>query len=177
MYPNAPPSWCSIYLYHICLLGLHNVCLIASRDTARLLNSSQYQCEAILVTLYSIVWDCAFQDQGQFHFIAHWPYSPLFGFCCFSLSYFFPWVGIVELGSSDWQGVEPRPSTAPSLSVYKWSPDGLHDKRVSLITNTDKILNYWRKKWINRTPLLWLLCLPRCQSCSSRVPDPWPWQG
>ena len=34
----------------------------------------------------------------------------------------------------------PRPSTAPGLGVCEWSPEGLYDKSVSWIPNTDEIL-------------------------------------
>ena len=44
------------------------------------------------------------------------------------------------------QGVLPRPSTAPGLGVCEWSPEGLHDKSVSLIPNTDEILKLVKKK-------------------------------
>ena len=37
-------------------------------------------------------------------------------------------------------GGTAKASTAPGLGVYKWSPEGLHDKSVSLIPNTDEIL-------------------------------------
>ena len=40
----------------------------------------------------------------------------------------------------------PRPSTAPGLGVCEWSPEGLKDKSVSLITNTDEILKFVKKK-------------------------------
>ena len=50
-------------------------------------------------------------------------------------------------------GVEARPSTAPGLGVCEWSPEGLHDKSVSLIPNTDKIIKFVKKKSMNRTPL------------------------
>ena len=43
-------------------------------------------------------------------------------------------------------GVEARPSTAPGLGVCEWSPEGLHDKSVSLIPNTDKIIKFVKKK-------------------------------
>ena len=48
-----------------------------------------------------------------------------------------------------------RPSTAPGLGVCEWSPEGLIDKSVSLIPNTDEILKFVKKKieFINRTPL------------------------
>ena len=38
------------------------------------------------------------------------------------------------------------PSTALGLGVCKWSPEGLLDKRVSLIQNTDEILKFVKKK-------------------------------
>ena len=44
------------------------------------------------------------------------------------------------------QGVLPRPSTAPGLGVCEWSLEGLYDKSVSLIPNTDKILKFVKKK-------------------------------
>ena len=37
-----------------------------------------------------------------------------------------------------------RPSAAPGLGV--WSPEGLYDKSVSLIPNTDEILKLVKKK-------------------------------
>ena len=40
----------------------------------------------------------------------------------------------------------PRPSTAPGLGVCEWSPEGLYDKSVSLIPNTDEILKLVNKK-------------------------------
>ena len=43
-------------------------------------------------------------------------------------------------------GAEPRPSTAPGLGVCEWSPEGLYDKNVSLIPNTDEILKFMKKK-------------------------------
>ena len=39
-----------------------------------------------------------------------------------------------------------RPSTAPGLVVCEWSPEGLHDKSVSWIPNTDEILKLLKKK-------------------------------
>ena len=50
--------------------------------TAGLSLPSQYFCEKILLTLYSMVWDCRFQDQGQCLFIGLADRSP-FGFNCF----------------------------------------------------------------------------------------------
>ena len=44
------------------------------------------------------------------------------------------------------QRAEPRPSTAPVLGVCEWSPEGLHDKSLSLIPNTDEILKLVKKK-------------------------------
>ena len=41
---------------------------------------------------------------------------------------------------------KPRPSTAPGLGVCEWSPEGLYDKSVSLILNTDEILKLVKKK-------------------------------
>ena len=41
---------------------------------------------------------------------------------------------------------EPRPSKAPGLSVCEWSPEGLQDKSVSLIPNTEEILKLMKKK-------------------------------
>ena len=38
-----------------------------------------------------------------------------------------------------------RPSTSPGLGVCKWSPEGLCDKSVSLIKNTDEILKLLKK--------------------------------
>ena len=40
----------------------------------------------------------------------------------------------------------PRPSTAPGLGVCEWSPEGLHDKSVSWIQNTNEILKFVKKK-------------------------------
>ena len=40
----------------------------------------------------------------------------------------------------------PRPSTAPDLGVCERSPEGLHDKSVSWIPNTDEILKLVMKK-------------------------------
>ena len=44
----------------------------------------------------------------------------------------------------EWRG-RPRPSTVPGLGVCEWCPDGLYDKSVSRIPNTDdnniKIVN------------------------------------
>ena len=42
--------------------------------------------------------------------------------------------------------VGARPSTAPGLGVCKWSPEGLYNKSVSLIPNTDEILKLVKKK-------------------------------
>ena len=42
--------------------------------------------------------------------------------------------------------VEGRPSTAPCLGVSEWSPEGLYDKSVSWIPNTDEILKLVKKK-------------------------------
>ena len=39
-----------------------------------------------------------------------------------------------------------RPPTASRLGVCEWSPEGLHDKSVSLIPNTDDILKLVKKK-------------------------------
>ena len=47
---------------------------------------------------------------------------------------------------------KPRPSTAPGLGVCEWSPEGLNDKSVSLIPNTDEILKLVKKKGIHWTP-------------------------
>ena len=44
------------------------------------------------------------------------------------------------------KGVQARPSTAPGLGVCEWSTEGLHDKSVSLIPNTDEILKSVKKK-------------------------------
>ena len=43
-------------------------------------------------------------------------------------------------------GASPMPSTAPGLGVCEWSPEGLYDKSVSLIPNTDEILKLVKKK-------------------------------
>ena len=40
----------------------------------------------------------------------------------------------------------PRLSTAPGLGVCEWGPEGLHDKSVSLIPNSDEILKLVKKK-------------------------------
>ena len=39
-----------------------------------------------------------------------------------------------------------RPSTAPGLGVCEWSPEGLYDKSVFLIPNTDEIVKLVKKK-------------------------------
>ena len=41
---------------------------------------------------------------------------------------------------------EQRHSTAPGLGVCEWSPEGLYDKSVSLIPNTDEILKLLENK-------------------------------
>ena len=41
---------------------------------------------------------------------------------------------------------QPRPSTAPCLRVGEWSFEGLYDKSVSLIPNTDEKLKFVKKK-------------------------------
>ena len=41
---------------------------------------------------------------------------------------------------------KPRPSTAPGLGVCEFSPEGLYDKSVSLIPNTDEKLKLVKKK-------------------------------
>ena len=43
-------------------------------------------------------------------------------------------------------GVQARPSTAPGPGCCKWSSEGLYDKRVSLIPNTDEIIKLVKKK-------------------------------
>ena len=43
-------------------------------------------------------------------------------------------------------GGDPRPSAAPGLGVCEWRLEGLHDKSVSLIPNTDEILTLVKKK-------------------------------
>ena len=43
-------------------------------------------------------------------------------------------------------GVGPRACTAPGLGVCEWSPEGLYDKTVSLIPNTDEILKFVKIK-------------------------------
>ena len=43
-------------------------------------------------------------------------------------------------------GEQPRPSTARGLGVCEWSPEGLYDKSVSWIPNTDEILKLLNKK-------------------------------
>ena len=40
----------------------------------------------------------------------------------------------------------PRPSTASDLGVCEWSPEGLYDKTVSWIPNTDEILKFVKRK-------------------------------
>ena len=47
----------------------------------------------------------------------------------------------------------PRPSTAPGMGVYSSRPEGLYDKSVSWIPNTDEIEKLVKKKLINQTPL------------------------
>ena len=44
------------------------------------------------------------------------------------------------------RGALAKPSTAPGLGVCEWSPEGLYDKSVSLIPNTDEILKLVKKK-------------------------------
>ena len=39
-----------------------------------------------------------------------------------------------------------KPSAAPGLGVCEWSSEGLYDKSVSLIPNTDQILKSVKKK-------------------------------
>ena len=41
---------------------------------------------------------------------------------------------------------QPRPFTAPGPGVSELSPEGLHDKSVSLVQNTDEILKLVKKK-------------------------------
>ena len=48
--------------------------------------------------------------------------------------------------ASGGQGVVPRLSTVPGLGVSEESPERLHDKRVSLIPNTDETLKFVKKK-------------------------------
>ena len=43
-------------------------------------------------------------------------------------------------------GAAARLSTATGLGVCEWSPEGLYDKSVSLIQNTDEILKLVKKK-------------------------------
>ena len=43
-------------------------------------------------------------------------------------------------------GTVSMPYTAPGLGVRDWSPEGLYDKSVSLIPNTDEILKLVKKK-------------------------------
>ena len=43
-------------------------------------------------------------------------------------------------------GLVSRLSTDPGLGVCEWSPEGLHDKCVSLIQNTNEILKFVKKK-------------------------------
>ena len=52
----------------------------------------------------------------------------------------------------------PRPATAPGLCVSEWSPEGLYDKCVSWIPNTDEIFKLLKKK-INQ--LYSILSTPR----------------
>ena len=40
----------------------------------------------------------------------------------------------------------PRPSTAPGLIVCERSPEGLYDKSVSWVPDTDEILKLVKKK-------------------------------
>ena len=41
---------------------------------------------------------------------------------------------------------EKRPYTAPGLGVCEWSPEGLYNKSVSWIPDTDEILQLVKKK-------------------------------
>ena len=41
---------------------------------------------------------------------------------------------------------QSRHSLGPGLSVCEWSPEGLLDKSVSLILNTDEMLKFVKKK-------------------------------
>ena len=45
---------------------------------------------------------------------------------------------------TNWDG--PRPSTTPGLGVCEWNPEGLYDKTVSWIPNTDEILKLVQQK-------------------------------
>ena len=45
----------------------------------------------------------------------------------------------------NFEAVQSRHSTAPGLGVCEWSPEGLRDKIVSLIPNTDEILKFVKK--------------------------------
>ena len=57
------------------------------------------------------------------------------------------WFGYVErmyeihvvkrMMTAEMSGDESRPSIAPGLGVCEWSPEGLYDKSVFLIPNTD----------------------------------------
>ena len=42
--------------------------------------------------------------------------------------------------------VGERPSTTPGMGICEWSPEGLYDKSVSLIPNTDEILKLVKKR-------------------------------
>ena len=52
----------------------------------------------------------------------------------------------IEFASSRFHWAVARPSTALGLGASEWSPEGLHDKRVSWIPNTDEILKLVKKK-------------------------------
>ena len=58
----------------------------------------------------------------------------------------FPFLFFLSIG---WYcGAGARPSAASGLGVCEWSPQGLYDKTVSWIPNTDEILKFLNKKII-----------------------------
>ena len=68
----------------------------APRSIASPLFPSQCLCGTILLTLYSMVWDCRFQEQGPYLFI---------GLSCsitFSLLLFFPFFRSIGIGIAGW---------------------------------------------------------------------------
>ena len=75
-------------------------CLLAAdpRSTAGLWFSCQYLCGTILVTSYSMVWDCRVSRTGPMPF--YWRSCSIapFWFTVFAFSSFILWVGIVGVG-------------------------------------------------------------------------------
>ena len=67
----------------------------------------------------------------------------------------------------------PRSSTAPGPGVCEWSPEGLHDKGVSLIPNTDTILKLVKKK-INKSYSTWSTPRPGAVEGLGSAPQPRP---